>query len=224
MTLELSDITYTFRQSKRAKNLSIRILPNQCVEIVLPVGYSERSGLRFLKKNRSWVLDNINAKGVGDPYKLIQALHLKSIDRHFACQYLHLPEQTCRLSQPLDDVLVFSGKIVDMRCCQPALDKWLKEQAQKFLLPMLKSLSEEMHLHYRQASVRIQKTRWGSCSSHGDISLNARLLYLELALVRYVLIHELCHLQEMNHSANFWRLVERHEPNYRALVQQLKRH
>lgn len=215
-----ADIPYVFRQSNRAKRLSLRILANQAVEIVLPHGFSEANGLRFLRQHQHWVLNNIS-KSPQQSHQLIASLHLKSINKHYYCQYLHIPQKHCRLRQPLDDVLVFSGSINDMRCCQAELNKWLKMQAQSHLLPMLKRLSDELGFAYRQATIRLQKTRWGSCSSKGDISLNARLLYLDPELVRYVLIHELCHLQEMNHSTRFWRLVSEHVPNYKPLIKQL---
>ncbi len=214
------DTPYIFRQSKRAKRLSLRILADQTIEIVLPVGCSERKGLQFFKQNHGWVLKNIRTKPQKS-YQLITSLHLKCIDKRYQCQYLHMPSKRCRLRQPLDDVLIFSGDIIDMRCCEPVLFKWLKIQAQRHLLPMLQDLSEALGFVYRQAMIRMQKTRWGSCSSKGDICLNARLLYLEPELVRYVLIHELCHLKEMNHSSRFWGLVVQHVPNYKALIQQL---
>ena len=69
--------------------------------------------------------------------------------------------------------------------------------------------------------IRLQRTRWGSCSSAGTVSLNAGLLFLDAAVVRYLLVHELCHLISMSHSRRFWRAVERHEPDYRALDRRL---
>jgi predicted metal-dependent hydrolase len=69
--------------------------------------------------------------------------------------------------------------------------------------------------------IRLQRTRWGSCSSSGSISLNASLLFVAPALVRYLFVHELCHLFSMNHSRRFWNAVERFEPDYRALDRKL---
>jgi predicted metal-dependent hydrolase len=69
--------------------------------------------------------------------------------------------------------------------------------------------------------VRLQRTRWGSCSSAGGISLNAGLLFLAPELVRYLLIHELSHMLVLNHSRRFWRAVERHEPDWRELDRRL---
>jgi predicted metal-dependent hydrolase len=69
--------------------------------------------------------------------------------------------------------------------------------------------------------VRLQRTRWGSCSSSGTVSLNAALLFLEPNVVRYLFVHELCHLVALNHSRKFWTEVARHEPDYEALDRRL---
>ena len=69
--------------------------------------------------------------------------------------------------------------------------------------------------------IRCQRTRWGSCSRHGTISLNACLLFQAPQVLRYLMVHELSHLRHMNHSARFWDEVARHEPDWRALDREL---
>ncbi len=74
----------------------------------------------------------------------------------------------------------------------------------------------------RRLTLRFMKSRWGSCTSNKNISINACLCRLPLELAHYVIIHELCHLEEMNHSPRFWTLVEQHVPNWRDLRRELK--
>ena len=71
-------------------------------------------------------------------------------------------------------------------------------------------------------ALRKQKTRWGSCSSLGTISLNVKLLFVEPDLVRYILIHELCHVRHMNHSKRFWKLVSAYYAPYKEAHRRLK--
>lgn len=73
-----------------------------------------------------------------------------------------------------------------------------------------------MDLPFSNFSIREQSTRWGSCSVEKNISLNQQLMFLPYELVRYVIIHELCHTKELNHSKRFWHLVEKHDPNWQA--------
>ena len=70
-------------------------------------------------------------------------------------------------------------------------------------------------LRPKRVQTRLQSTRWGSCSTTGTLSLNAALLLRSADELRYVVIHELCHLEHMNHSKRYWQLVKRFEPDYR---------
>jgi predicted metal-dependent hydrolase len=72
-----------------------------------------------------------------------------------------------------------------------------------------------------RVSIRCQRTRWGSCSTRGTVSLNCSLVFLRSEVVRYLFVHELAHTRHMNHSAHFWRLVEKIEPDYRRLDREL---
>ena len=72
--------------------------------------------------------------------------------------------------------------------------------------------------------IRYMTSQWGSCSAKGNICLNSALVYLSPKLIDYVIIHELCHLRHLNHSQQFWSLVGRHCPDWRALKQELKQH
>lgn len=74
----------------------------------------------------------------------------------------------------------------------------------------------------RKVTLRFMKSRWGSCSSQKNISINPAISRLSPEQARYVLVHELCHLEEMNHSPRFWALVEVHVPNWRELREELK--
>ncbi len=98
-----------------------------------------------------------------------------------------------------------------------------KEKARKLILQKLKDLNKYYAFKYIRVSVRNQKTRWGSCSKQGNLNFNYRLIYLPDKLVDYIIIHELCHLKEMNHSVRFWKLVEKAAPGYRVARRELKK-
>ncbi len=95
------------------------------------------------------------------------------------------------------------------------LEGWYREQSQALFAARLVPIAEALEVSYSRISVRAQRTRWGSCSTRGSISLNWRLALLPSRLVDYVLAHELAHLKEMNHSPAFWALVSRVVPDYR---------
>ncbi len=78
--------------------------------------------------------------------------------------------------------------------------------------------------HYERVTIRDQKTRWGSCSSRGTLSFNYRLIFAPPEILDYVVVHELCHLTHMNHSADFWKLVESVLPDYKLRRKWLREH
>ena len=80
-----------------------------------------------------------------------------------------------------------------------------------------RKLARKTGLQPAAVHIRLQKTRWGSCSATGTVSLNAAALLRPPEEMRYVIVHELCHLRHMNHSKTFWRLVESYVPDYRLL-------
>jgi predicted metal-dependent hydrolase len=101
--------------------------------------------------------------------------------------------------------------------------RWLKQHAQSEQRERHGQVAKEGGFNYERVQIRRQRTRWGSCSATGTISLNLCLVFLSPAVVRYLLVHELCHTRHMNHSARYWALVERHEPDYKRLDKELVR-
>ena len=90
---------------------------------------------------------------------------------------------------------------------------WVKTEAKVWLAQMLEALACEFGFSYSSMRVKFQKTRWGSCSAKGNINLNAALLFLPQEQVRYILLHELCHTKNLNHSESFWRELFRVDKN-----------
>ena len=99
-----------------------------------------------------------------------------------------------------------------------------KSDALRFATQRVAELNTHYGFTYRNVSVRNQKTRWGSCSKRGNLNFNYRILYLPPHLADYLIVHELCHLKEFNHSRKFWQLVEKVFPEYCELRRELKKY
>jgi len=115
---------------------------------------------------------------------------------------------------------VLSAEHTD-RHVSAALLRWLGGIAAVELGQRLDALSDELGIGYARMHLRRQRTRWGSCSAAGTISLNMCLMFQRPAVVRYLMVHELCHRRHMNHSDRYWRLVESFETEWRALDAEL---
>lgn len=214
--------SYTVRESPKAKHLSLRVSVAGSLEVVVPKGYDCTTIPAILQRKQRWI-DRVTQQvetrqalvGVEPADKLPAQLCLRAIAQVWQVDYCPTPLSGVRAVEQTNFKLTLFGQVADQNACKSALRSWVIGKAQKHLLPWLQTVSQELELPFATASVRGQKTRWGSCSSRQTISVNCKLLFLPEELVRYVLIHELCHTVHLNHSAAFWALVAQKEPDYR---------
>ena len=104
------------------------------------------------------------------------------------------------------------------------IDRWYRREARKRVGAVAAWEGAQLDLRPRSLAIRDQRTRWGSCSSSGALSFNWRLVLAPSPVLRYVVVHELCHLREPNHSRRFWNLVESRRPGWRAQRDWLHEH
>jgi predicted metal-dependent hydrolase len=97
-----------------------------------------------------------------------------------------------------------------------------KELARVLVNERLIHFNQFYFFAYRAVAIRDQKSRWGSCSKRGNLNFNYKIVLIDSKLADYIVVHELCHLGEFNHSKNFWKLVERTIPDYKILRERLK--
>ena len=98
-----------------------------------------------------------------------------------------------------------------------------KTAAEELIKRKVAELNHDYKFKVAGITIRNQRTRWGSCSSRGNLNFNYRVIFLPESQVDYIVVHELCHLKEMNHSARFWRLVAQKIPNYQLLRKDLQK-
>jgi len=209
---------FAVRVSPRARRLTARVHVGGRVEIVVPVGVSARTVRDFVQRFTPWIDRKVAAMqcfaAPADPVPALIEFPLtgETFAVHWSCG----PKR--HLEQTVDSIHV---QAADERGARALLRGWLKRAAYDRLAPRLLQLADELKLPVARVSIRCQRTRWGSCSTRGTVSLNCSLLFLKWEIVRYLFVHELAHIKHMNHSTSFWRLVERIEPNYRCLDRDL---
>ena len=197
---------YSIQRSRR-RTLVITVSEGK-VFVKAPIGISDAAIVSFVENKRTWIEKKLQAQE-NPKFSQIRG-GLKILDAGAEKQVVFGGQKNFETSDTFF--------LKDFR----AVRKYFEKTRGWILTEMLYEFSKKVGMVPQSVALYDFKARWGSCDVGGNIKLNWRLTMLPPPLRDYVLIHELCHLKEMNHSAAFWRLVARHCPNYKTLRKELK--
>ena len=213
---------WAVRESRRARRLAVRVFRSGRVEIVVPTRTSRLRVEDFIARHRVWIerkrAEARRHAAVSEPFPPRQ-VSLSGCGEVWQVQ-LAGGNGRPRLV-PVGDILRLRGDCNDAHGLRQALRRWLMGRARVVLDRLLWQCARERGFHYERMIVRRQRTRWGSCSARGTISLNCCLLFQRHEVLDYLLVHELAHTRHLNHSRRFWRCVAEHCPDHRALDREL---
>ena len=207
-----TDIIVAVRYSTRARRVAIRINAGGAT-LVVPINNKMVSGAgyKFLLSKETWIRQKLGQ---------VRSAQYVQVDPHIIPLFgkIHMLQYT---DVTIDeyDVQIKEG-IIQIYSSLPELERhnalirFLKELLFKKIIELLTSLQRKHNFSFSEVKIMNNKTRWGSCSSKGILSFNWRLIFAPTEILNYVVIHELCHTVEMNHSKSFWHLVERLYPDY----------
>lgn len=215
------------RISKKVRRISIRVYPDARVEVVVPPRARPRDIEHFVAAQREWIDAKRNQalrnKPAPEPFPPAAIEFLMTGERwrlHFAggAGRGALKER----GSPADAqrVLEITGP-AEGHALRARMRAWLKRKAGDRLEPRVAALASATGVKFSRVAIRRQRSRWGSCSVRGTISLNLCLLFQRPEVVDYLIIHELMHVRHMNHSARFWAAVGKHCADWRALDREL---
>lgn len=205
-------LDYQLVRTVGRRAVHIVIDPVHGLEIRAPYHFSARAAGALLLSNRAWVLSETAAAAAQRPPALMSGTPLPYLGEQLELLLCHGRRDEARREGGVLRVAVPEPGEGTARAC---LERWYRRRAREHFGERLLVLAPRFGgLLPTRLSVRGQRTRWGSCSEKGAMSLNWRLLMLEAELVDYVVAHELCHLSQMNHSRAFWSLMQRGMPDY----------
>jgi hypothetical protein len=215
-------VSLSIRESRRARHLILQVLPPRTVEVVVPKGMRPDSVRSFVRDHRDWIhrAGRELLESYPEPDFRPAAIHLPAIDQAIRVSYYDPGTTNSRYRFASGELSLFCPQDDSIQAAR-LLRRWLLKVGSTHLKPWLMRVAEKTGLKPGNIQIRLQKTRWGSCSSNGNISLNAALLLVEPELVRYLFIHELCHLRYMSHGKRYWQTVARYEPDFRVLDRRL---
>ena len=199
---------YSLRVSRKAKYAKLKIKPYGGLEVVIPLRFPKAAIPGLLEQHTDWILQHLQKQQERTQAPVLPDEIIFAIDGYRTEVMYGTHQRPCLSHQLLIDASDYELAVKQLR-------KWIRRQAWQILPPMLERVSRETGLSYQKISIRSQKTRWGSCSSRGTISLNDQLLFVARDSVEYLMIHELCHTRHMNHTRQFWQLVEHYSADFR---------
>jgi predicted metal-dependent hydrolase len=210
-----------FVRNRRARRYILRLRPDGTARVTVPRGGALAEAKQFAQKNVAWLEKQL----------LRQALRPSGPVTWPAGTEIFFRGERVRLEidvNPQAARIRFSGEAVPLADAtgdlRPAVERHLRQLAARELPPRVLELATLHHLPVRRVTVRNQRSRWGSCSRRGTISLNWRLVQAPGFVRDYLVLHELAHLKEMNHSRRFWNEVARLCPDFKEAERWLKQH
>ena len=180
-TIELQGqpVTYTLRQSARARRMRLAIYGDGSFVVTVPIRFRWEEVERFIFQKSHWIIEKLDQ---------VKRFSVPPMQKHTAG---------------------------DVRRYKEAAHRIARERVDHF--------NALYRFTFQRISIRNQKTRWGSCSKKGNLNFNYRIALLPERLADYLVVHELCHLAEFNHSKKFWDLVAKTIPDYAERRRELKR-
>ncbi len=202
----------------RARRYLLRLRADGTARVTIPRGGSIGAAREFVQRNTCWLEQQL---------RQMESHPQKNHSWMVGSEILFRGELT-RIEPGEPGWIRFGGETLkaanpeaDLR---PVIEKHLHKLAARELPSRLLELAARHGLTVRRVAVRSQRTRWGSCSRRGTISLNWRLIQTPAFVQDYIILHELAHLIELNHSERFWQQVERLCPDYQVAERWLKQH
>lgn len=212
-------IEVDIRRSETARTTRIQVGSDVRLRVVVPAGASDDFAEQAILAKASWVRRKLDELAAADAFSEELGLRREGVI-WLAGDAVDIVRGPVRFARLADGGLTVPNE----GDVQTAIVRFYRREARRRLRQLVAEQAEQTELHPRSVVVRDQRTRWGSCSRGGQLSLNWRLVISPAAVARYVVVHELCHLRVASHSKPFWRLLGQHCADWQEPAEWLRRH
>ncbi|AKM81553.1 MAG: hypothetical protein UT13_C0001G0593 [Candidatus Pacebacteria bacterium GW2011_GWF2_38_9] len=216
----MSDFTYQLKRSSRSSGIKIAIRANAQVLVTAPRFIPEFIIKKFVESQKEWIENNL-AKSKKQQAE-INHDEILIFDKKYQ---LVINNSAEKIGVEVRGEKIFVNNLSEKTPSKikKQLEEFLKKTAFKYIGTRIQILSKKMGVTYNRLALREQSSRWGSCSSRGNLNFNWRLVHYPPAIIDYVIIHELAHRLELNHSKKFWEIVKKHDSEYLIHKGQLRK-
>lgn len=191
--------------------------------ITVPKKIPDYCLIKFLDENRIWISTNYYRykKNNFEYAKRYEEKYLLFIGKKFYLNIIKSYNETVIFSESLKKI---TFHVNSKRNYKTTIKNWYREQTNKIINERLPELNKKMKVDYNRVRVKDNSTVWGSCSSKNNLNFSLYLSAFPIEIIDYILIHELAHIREFNHSANFWEIVKKYDPQYKNHIEYIRRH
>ena len=225
ITLANHPLTYQVIYQKKRKHLQLRILSTTQLEIIAPNKFPKSHIEQIIHEKTNWIIKKIQHltvikanptnKSITHGQTILYLGHphlLHFIKGNIPHPTIHLDHQQIIITMPVENTLA----------AESLVKEWYCSAARTLLLAKTTFWAKEINVQPQRITIKEQKTRWGSCSSRGNLNYNWRIIMAPPEVIDYLVIHELCHLRVLNHSSLFWKEVGRFSPKFKEHREWLK--
>ena len=208
----------------RRKTVAIQIYPDKHIELKVPLLYNVDNAEPFLQKHYRWIFKRLDAPIISksETKRFVSGELHYFLGKQYPLKIIISPNNNVTFQ---DDVIMVYAKNDLPELIDTLLERWYLSQArhvfQEISIPLMKQM-EKYNVFPKSFTIKKMKTRWGSCSSKGSISLNLDLIKLPEQCIKEVILHELCHLVHFNHSKAFYALMTAEMPDWKYWKKELK--
>lgn len=221
-----TDYPYHLVRSNR-KSIAIQVKTDGSIHVRAPYRVSTVEIERFLIKKKEWITNTVQRVSsarstvrpvmfeTGDPLYYLGKKYILEVN-------VTAGRKRAGITMTAERIVMSLGPDIGKTERQAILEHWYRQQAGKLITEKAERFSRILSVTYAGIRIKEQKTRWGSCSSKGNLNFNWHIVMAPEAMVDYLVIHELCHLIHMNHSPEFWQCVESLCPERKSAIKWLK--
>lgn len=226
-----NNLQVSFRRSKRARHLRLQMDNEGKMTLVAPWLTPKWTINSFLKKHTNWIEKQL--KKIEKQRKLRPEFNYRTGDVfYYFGEPITLevkpsdrkrPTIKIRENQMLINLHRNINKSDGVTTVKKTIEQFYRKKAEEVIHDRLQFFNEHYDFKYNRVTLRNQKSRWGSCSRLNNLNFNWRLIMAPIEVIDYVIVHEMCHLKEMNHSPRYWRLVAETIPDYKEVRKWLRK-
>jgi predicted metal-dependent hydrolase len=204
----------------RRKSIALVVQPNGELIVRAPKGATRKQINSLLEKHADWIakkqLQAKEAQALFAPHLFLEGESFPFLGENYSLEFVDSEKPKLVFTEKFQLTKSAQGK------AEAIFEQWYKKRAREIFTARVEYYSQKHSFSYRKVKLSSANKRWGSCSAKGNLNLTWRLVMTPLEIIDYVIVHELCHLRELNHSKKFWANVESILPDYKIRRKWLK--